>query len=467
MKSRFIPSLSLLLLFSLATTAIAEEFTLWEIAANRHAKILCSGVFLSGRTPEDILTNDNGVPDPSTLNFTIDNESKKVTVTLQDGFKAVSIFREGCGCTNLYDVPEDEVRNQPVGNIPLLDTLSDEQPWPIGEGDNVTDAKISQRKMQKALDYAFDEPFDDMRRGSRAVVVVHKGKIVAEQYAEGYRKHQPLIIWSMGKSITSALTGIVTKQGKLDIHAPAPVPEWADTSDPRNAITTDQLLRMSSGLKFVEEYSGALVDVVIMLYGQPDTASFTASHPLEAEPDSKWYYSSGTTNVISRILKQSLGNDVPTYAAFPYIELFNKIGMNNTTMEMDASVTFIGSSFTYSSARDMARFGQFTMQDGVWNGERILPEGWMNYARTNTPHARKGQYGAQFWLNHGAENNPKNRRWPSLPVDAFGLSGFQGQSVVSIPSRDTVIVRLGLTQGATAWDQDEFMGLVLKALPKK
>ncbi|MFP6584063.1 MAG: serine hydrolase [Candidatus Hydrogenedentota bacterium] len=466
MNTRLIRSMAVLLCITLAPSAIAKELTLWEIAANRHAKILCSGIFLSGRTAEDILTNDNGVPDPSTLNFIVDTDTKKVTILLQDGFKAVSVFREGCGCTNLYDVPEEDVRNQPIGDIPLYDTLSDEQPWPLGEGDSPITAKISRRKMQKAIDYAFDEPSDDMRRGTRAIVVVHQGKIVAEHYANGYSRHQPLIIWSMGKSIISTLTAILVKQDKLDIHAPAPVPEWSDANDPRHAITTDQLLRMSSGLEFVEEYSGALVDVVIMLYGQPDTAGFTASHPLEADPDSKWYYSSGTTNVISRIIKQSLDNDLATYAAFPNIELFNKIGMHNTTMEMDAAGTFIGSSFTHSSARDMARFGLFTMQDGVWNGERILPEGWMNYARTPTAHVPKNEYGAQFWLNHGDEDDKKNRRWPSLPHDAFGLSGFQGQSVVSIASRDTVIVRLGLSSSQDAWSQDEFMRLVLKALPK-
>lgn len=460
-----------LVLFSLfvsfTSPIVAQELTLWEVAASRQAKTVCSGVFLSNRTPEDILMNDLGVPDPATVNIIVDREGKKVTVALADGTNITSIYREGCGCTNIYDLPESEVRAQPTSEIPLRKTLSDEKPWPVGEGDHPEPVKINNRKMSKALKYAFDEPYDDMTRGTRAVVVVHKGQIVAEQYAEGYSKHQPLIIWSMGKSITSALTGILVKQGKLDIMAPAPVPEWSDTTDPRHAITTDQLLRMSSGLKFEEEYSGKLVDVVIMLYGNTDTAGYTASQPLKDVPDTTWYYSSGTTNVISRIIRHQLGDDA-AYFAFPYAELFNKIGMHNTIMEPDASGTYIASSFTYSTARDMARFGLFAMHNGTWNGEQILPEDWMDYAKTPTTAEGdiKREYGAQFWLNHGNEDDPTIRRWPSLPHDTFGLSGFQGQSVASIPSRDTVIVRLGLYSDFQAWNQDEFMALVLEALPK-
>lgn len=462
---------ALVTLFAILTLvipgALAEELTLWEVAASRQAKTVCSGVFISGRTTEDVLKNDVGVPDPATVNIDVDRAANKVTINLADGTAVTSIYREGCGCTNIYDTPESKVRAQPTSGIPLRETLSEAQPWPIGEGAPAEAIKFNKRKMKKALKYAFDEPEKDMIRGTRAVVVIHKGQIVAEQYADGYSKHQPLIIWSMGKSITSVLTGILVKQGKLDIMAPAPVPEWADENDPRHAITTDQLLRMSSGLKFEEVYTGALVDVVKMLYGKTDTASYAASQPLEAEVGNKYYYSSGTTNIISRILKNQIGDDA-TYFEFPYKELFHKIGMHNTIMEPDASGTYIGSSFTYATARDMARFGLFTMHNGEWNGEQILPEDWMEYARTPTtaPGDKEREYGAQFWLNYGSEDDPSKRRWPSLPHDTFGLSGFQGQSVAAIPSRDTVIVRLGLSSERKAWNQDKFMAMVLEALPE-
>jgi CubicO group peptidase (beta-lactamase class C family) len=345
--------------------AIAEEPNLWQISVSRHAKIVCSGVFISGRTPEDILKNDHGVPDPSTVNLTVDHDNKTVTVKLKDGFTATAVYLEACGCTNLYDTPEEALRSQPVQSIPKRVPLSVTMPWPKGEGTNAITAKINQRKLKKAVDYAFDEPYDDEKRGTRGIVVVHKGKIIAEKYANGYDKNQPLIIWSMGKSIIGTVLGTLVKQTSFDIHKPAPVPEWADLEDPRHAITTDQLLRMSSGLKFVEEYSGTLVDVVLMLYGSPDTA------------------------------------------AYPYKQVLHKIGMQRTIMEMAASGTYIGSSFTYSTPRDMARFGLFCMLDGVWNGERILPEGWIEYSTTPTAHVLKNEYGAQFWLNAGDQGQPQ------------------------------------------------------------
>jgi len=371
----------------------------------------------------------------------------------------------------LLDQSETSVRSHPTDTIPVLPPRSESSLWPQGEGVAEPDKSlgIDRRKMRKALDKAFEEPFDNDKliRGTRGVAVIYDGQLVAERYAPGYSKDTPIIAWSMTKSIVSSLVGILVKQGKLDIYQPAPVPEWQDSSDPRHAITTDQLLRMSSGLKFTEEYSPQLVDVVVMLYGTIDAGRYAASLPMNAKPDEKWYYSSGTTNILSRILRQQLG-DHATYLAFPNKELFNKLGMHRTIMEPDASGTYVGSSYCYTTPRDMARFGQFLMQDGVWEGERILPEGWVAYSTTPTPKNPRGEYGAQLWLNRGEPGNPENRRWPHLPLDAFGFSGFEGQSVAVIPSRNAVIVRMGRTSGGLkAWNQDEFMGNVLEALPKE
>jgi CubicO group peptidase (beta-lactamase class C family) len=461
--------LSFLMLNTLVQAQI-DGLTIWKVAALRQAKTVCSGVFISGRSTDDILVNDLDVLDVKTVTISVNQSAKKVDVTLDDGFVATAIYRPECGCTIVLDANEAEIRAQETHRIPILPPLTVSSLWPKGEGVNFdkTTSPINQRKMQKAMDYAFDEPHQNkkLKRGTRAAVVVYDGKIVSEQYAEGFTKDMPLITWSMNKSIVNALAGIMVKKGKLDIHKNAPVPEWKNPDDPRHPITTDQLLRMSSGLSFVEEYSPQLVDVVVMLYGTTNAGQYAATRPLKSAPDSEWYYSSGTTNIISRIIRHQL-KDYPTYAAFPYAELFNKLGMHRTTFEMDASGTFIGSSFAYSTARDMARFGQFLLEDGVWNGERILPEGWVEYSTTPTSKCEKGDYGAQIWLNRGETGNSENRRWPHLPTDAFGFSGFDGQSVAIIPSRNAVIVRLGRTKGGqAAWDQDIFMGKVLKALPK-
>jgi CubicO group peptidase (beta-lactamase class C family) len=320
--------------------------------------------------------------------------------------------------------------------------------------------------MNAMLAYAFDEPRPERIRGTRGVVVVYGGRIVAERYAPGFDKDTPLIAWSMTKSITAALAGILVGQGKLDIHAPAPVPEWSAPDDARRAITTDQLLRMSSGLKFEEVYRLGLIDVVVMLYGTGDAAAFAANQPLEAEPEEKWAYSSGTTNIIARILRNQLGGDLRDYAEFPRRELFDPLGMDRTVLEMDEAGTYIGSSFMFSTPRDMARFGLFCLQDGVWNGRRILPEGWMEYVTTPTPKAPKGIYGAQFWLNAGTPGNPEDRDLPNVPPDAYWLSGYQGQRVLVVPSRDAVIVRMGFTpETRDIWDWDYFFSGVLDALP--
>jgi CubicO group peptidase (beta-lactamase class C family) len=456
------------LLFNVTARAQIEGLTIWKVAAIRQAKTVCSGVFISGRSTDDILINDLDVLDVSTVTISVDHATQKVSVTLDDGFVATAIYRPECGCTIVLDSTEEEIRKQKTQGIPILPPRSETALWPEGEGISQV-SPTNKRKMKKAMAYAFDESFSNPKliRGTRAVAVVYNGKLVAEAYADSYSEDMPLIAWSMNKSIINSLVGILVKQGKLDIYANAPVPEWKDPSDPRHPITTDQLLRMSSGLSFVEEYSPQLVDVVVMLYGTPDSAQYTATRPLKSAPDSEWYYSSGTTNVISRIIRHQL-NDYPTYAAFPYTELFNKIGMHRTLLEMDTSGTFVGSSFGYTTARDMARFGQFLLQDGIWEGERILPEGWVDYSTTPTPKSEKGDYGAQIWLNRGETSNPSNRRWPHLPLDAFGFSGFEGQSVAIIPSRNAVIVRLGRTEGGrAAFDQDIFMDKVLKALPKE
>jgi hypothetical protein len=179
----------------------------------------------------------------------------------------------------------------------------------------------------------------------------------------------------MTKSVTNALVGILVGQGKLSVDEPAPVPEWSGPDDPRGAITLDQMLRMSSGLEFGEIYEDPRSDVCLMLFSVRDAAAYAADKPLETGPGGKWYYSSGTTNIISRIVRDSVGGTQADYFAFPRRALFDRIGMRSAIIEPDPSGTFVGSSYMYATARDWARFGLLYLQDGVWEGERILPEG--------------------------------------------------------------------------------------------
>lgn len=222
-------------------------------------------------------------------------------------------------------------------------------------------------------------------------------------------------------------------------HEPVGLPEWSGPNDPRSHLTLDHLLRMSSGLEFGENTSDLRSDLVTMLFDAPAAGVYAAVKPLAYPPDSVWAYSSGTTNIVARAVRLAVADDT-AYWRLPYDRLFAPVGMHTALIETDPSGTFVGSSFSYASARDWARFGLLYLNDGVWGEERILPEGWVTYATTPTPTDPTRGYGAHWWLNAGGA-------WSGVPRDAFRAQGFEGQYLSVIPSADVVIVRLGQTPG--------------------
>ncbi len=436
------------------------------------AKYLCSSTYISQRDPVTVFKQDIIPVNPIAgwFDYTIDREKKKVTADLHGVFERTAIYREGCGCTLIIGTTEDKVRKQPMVT-PGFDKKRlqhrHDLAWPYGNGNpvNPEEVGVDPIKLREALDKAFDEPFPDHRRKTRAVVVVYKGTLIAERYADGFNRDMPLMGWSMSKSITNALTGILVHEGRLDILKPASLPQWRE-EELKSKITFDHLLRMSSGLAFDEIYT-PLFDAAHMLYDSHSLAAFAAAKPMEAEPDAKWQYSSGTSNILAEVLRERMESVNQNYFDYIYRKLFHKIGMFSAVMEPDASGTFVGSSYTLATALDWARFGQLYLQDGVWQGERILPEGWINYSTTPTKKAPKGRYGAHFWLNAGTPDDPTDRPWPNAPKDTFAALGFQGQNVIIIPSRKTVLVRLGASTGSNAWSTDQFIHKVLSALPTK
>jgi CubicO group peptidase (beta-lactamase class C family) len=269
----------------------------------------------------------------------------------------------------------------------------------------------------------------------------------------------------MTKSVINALIGILVGQGKLSLEKQSLLPEWCKPGDPRADITLDQLLRMISGMTFIEDHTDPLEDVIFMLLGTGDTASYGASKPLEAEPGSKWYYSSGTTNILSKIIRIALDGSETDYFSFPHHALFNRIGMHSAVIEPDAAGTFIGSSFMYATARDWARFGLLYIQNGIWQGKRILPEGWVEYSLTPTHQSVSGEYGAHFWLKVPSYYKSRTNKKRSLPSDTCFAAGHEGQFVTIIPSRKLVIVRLGLSRLPGAWDHESFIAQILEAVP--
>jgi CubicO group peptidase (beta-lactamase class C family) len=222
---------------------------------------------------------------------------------------------------------------------------------------------------------------------------------------------------------------------------------------------------MSSGLQFEEIYE-PLDDVTEMLYGAADFGAYAAVKSLDSSPGTTWHYSSGTTNILSGIIRRSVKGSLEHYLNFLHEALFDKLGMQSAVAEPDPSGTYVGSSYTFATPRDWARFGLLYLQDGVWRGERILPEGWVEYSTTPAAHAPQGQYGAHFWLNAGSPADPTDRMWPRLPRDAFAARGFQGQRVVILPSKKLVVVRMGLTVKEEAYlDIESLVGDVIAALP--
>lgn len=426
------------------------------------AKIMCSAVFVSGLEPERVEREE--LAPYWYVQAKVDDSAGTVTARLFGMAPRTAVYREGLGCTLALDMSVDELRAQAPAFEPRP-TLA-EQPWPVG--DVVTPQVppgVDAGLLADAVEYAFEDRDPERPLLTRALLVIHRDQLIAERYADGISAATPLAGWSMTKSVNAALIGILVGQGALDIHAAAPVPDWQ--ADERASITVDQLLRMSSGLEFEEVY-GPLSDATAMLFERHSSAHVAMAKPLAAAPDTVWSYSSGTSNLLAWIVRETVEQDGgwPAYASFPRRVLFDPIGMTSAVMEPDPSGTFVASSFMLATARDWARFGLLHLHDGVWQGQRILPEGWAAYVSTATPAAPIGEYGAQWWTNDGAPGDASERRFPSAPTDAYQASGYQGQAVIVIPSRDVVIVRMGMTHDRELLDLDGVIGRVLAALPE-
>jgi CubicO group peptidase (beta-lactamase class C family) len=436
-----------------------EYVVLLHLASAFKAKSLCAGIFVQGLPVKTIEREDCGFNSAFKIIFPrVNNKKKIVTCSLLGTglFSQKAIYIEGLGPVLLCGTSEKKLHAIAPNMLPFVQIADNNFEWPHGDKSSVSQRSLIFSKSNVdfvKLDSAVDLPFTENDVGglkrTRAVLVIYDGCIVAERYAPGITKDTRLLSWSMAKSFTNALTGVLVNQGKLDIRTPALVPEWKKPGDPRGAITVDMLLRMSSGLSFYEEYADHPVsDVNRMLFLEPDAAKYAESKLLAFVPDTKWSYSSGTTNIVCRIIRNIIGNDTE-YLTFPYQELFNKIGMQNAVWGVDASGTLLGSSYIYATGRDYARFGLLCLNDGVWNGERILPEGWITYSTTPTRGAPKGEYGAFFWLNRGKNDQLNKREYPDMPDDLYWADGYQGQEIFICPSLKLVAVRLGVT-----WDGD-------------
>ena len=426
---------------SIAAVAIGARAS--YILAGYKAKMLCSEVLIAGRDQAAVLT-DLDVDDLWPLRFlsaSLSSATGTTAASLPFGLsRREARFQQGVGCV-LQHGERATIAASAVADRP----------------DSPLDSAAIDPGLSEVVNAAFLEPDPTRLRRTRAIVIVRNGQIVAERYAAGFGPRSPFPGWSMTKSALNALVGILVSQGKLALEQPAPVPEWRD--DPRQRITIDHLLRMSSGLDFDERISLPRFDVMSMLFEAPDMASFATHARLRAEPGARWQYASGSSLIISGIMKRILGGE--DYRGFPKQALFDRLGMSGAVIEPDASGTFVASSYMYATAREWGRLGALYAQDGMYEGVEILPSWWVAYSRTPAPADPARSYGAHFWLTLPDTYNASHT---TLPADAFHMAGHEGQFVTIAPSRQAVIVRLGKTRHPGAWDQSRFAADVLAAM---
>ena len=392
--------------------------SLLPIITGYAAKNLASAVFVSGRDASEVEKLDLHFSFIQYTRNKVDYGNKTVTSRFLWG-KSVAAYREGYGVTLLRGKHKDTFLEQA---FPLQADSAFPELLPAGDSAAAARLEPIARAFVDKKAYG-GTPF--------AFVVLHKGGIVAERYGKGITPETKLLSWSMGKSFTSALVGIMAGDSLIDIHAPLGIPEWQ--ADGRRAITLNHLLQMQSGLEWNENY-GNRSDVNIMLHQAEDMGLYALSKPLEHEPGTFWYYSSGTTNIVMRYLRGKFSSDAE-FLSYMRERLFKPVGIANPCFETDMNGTPVGSSYLYVTARDYARFGQLYLNDGCLGGERILPEGWVDYTRTPAS-ASEGGYGAFFWLN-------RNGRLPDVPGDMFSCNGHDGQQIYIVPSKELVVVILG------------------------
>ncbi|WP_339035964.1 serine hydrolase [Bradyrhizobium symbiodeficiens] len=439
----------------LATTAIAcaglafgaaRARDVPKVATGFIADTLCSETFVSGLDPmRDLAETTDAMPGTGLLTWAmdlqVDRVRKDVTVTLFGIGRSHAVYREGLGCTLEHGQGIADVALPPDDKqTPLLPEIA---------GPGLVSPQSEE--LSAALDRAFTESAQPPHRRTRAIVVMKAGRIIAERYADGIGPETQLLGFSMTKSVISALTGVLVRQGKLKLDGPAPVAAWRNPDDPRHTITLDQLLRHTAGLALgssLEASLGSAFEPVNrMKFVEADMAAYAASIPLKTAPGTAWNYHDGNTLILSHLIRVAAGGSPADALRFARRELFAPLGMRHVTLQLDGSGTIEGSSEMLASARDWARFGQLYLNDGVAGGKRILPEGWVNYSATATPNAWVG-IGAGFWTNQGDSFGAKFRITHGWPRDAFFAKGTIGQYTIVIPSERLVIVRLGRSPNA-------------------
>jgi CubicO group peptidase (beta-lactamase class C family) len=436
------------------------------------AKIMCSAVFITGLDPEFARENVGYFTSPYAERAKVaapivDREKKEVRIALPNGTPRVAKYLGSQGCVTL-PAGQTSLNFTPIAVKSSLPDSS-AQPWPMGDrlSNEPLPSEINATRLRQAVDAAF-EPAEGM---TAAFVVTHRGRLIAERYGERITHRTPLESWSMGKSLTATLLGVLIRQGVYDVWERAPIPEWQkDSNDPRAAIRIADILRMSSGLRIRApqdpdyDRSGPYPDHLYLYTGGVDSFHYAATRPLQWPPNTVGRYRNTDPVLANYLVRLGVEKRKQEYLWFPQRALFDKIGIRTMVMETDPFGNFLGQGYVLGSARDWARLGNLYLQDGLWNGERLLPEGYAKFVSTLAPAweaDKRPIYGAFFWIN-GTGELP-------VPRDAYYMAGAGGQNTLIVPSHELVVVRMGHFKGSTPGGASfrRALALLMEAVPAR
>ena len=452
MKKTLIISVAVVVVFIVAFTLVLR-FPPWAIgsalsvATGLSAKIGCSHYFVSGFSPAQI-TDDLATYSPATrlVDMQYDEQQKQVSAEIFGMRRMTTTYRPGLGCTF------DNEQSATLDSVMVRSIQPSLQPWPAGN-DVDTIIPDAQNQLDEALKTDNEKGLD-----TRALLVVKNGKVIAESYAQNYHADSQLLGWSMGKSITAILIGSLLKDERLTLDETALFDLWH--SDERNQISLRHLLTMTDGLGFDETYTPGS-DSTKMLFGEPSVAQLPMEAPQTVAPGEHFSYSSGTSNLLAKLVYQRAGNSPQANHDYFHSRIVKPLGLSNTLFETDGTGAFVGSSYIYATARDWAKMGYLLENQGNINGEQVLPENYVRELSLPNTSANAPDYGYQVWLNAGAQE----LNWPSIPQDAYAMRGNRGQAVMIIPSLDTVIVRLGWS--SVKYSLEENLGPIVQGIAER
>ncbi len=436
----------LFLLVVIIILVMVENYPKLNIISGYASKYMASSVLIGNQTPAKINSHDLDVPLVNLATTEFHRDEAFATSNVYGLMERKAIDRQGLGAvlTN-GEYKEGEPYLQP-NRVQRFDSI----PYPMGHlpAKDTLFPEIDYDRLNQAVALPFGNT--EVQK-TRTLLVLYKGHLVHENYVDGFTKDTPVLGWSMTKSVLATLYGILEHQGKLEMDWPAPIAQWAD--DERKNITLNHLLRMQSGLKWKEDYT-KISDVTKMLFLENDMTQIQKEKKVVAAPGEVWNYSSGTSNLLSGILRQQFRTH-QEYLDFPYSNLIDKIGANSMLIEADLKGNYVGSSYGWASTRDWARLGQLYLNKGNWNGAQLFAPEWVDYVTMPTAHS-DGTYGAHFWLN-------VEGLYPDVPKDLYSMNGYQGQYVFMIPSKDLVVVRTGLAEYPD-FDINSFLSALVSAI---